>query len=45
MPHTVSEIQNVLLMPGTVPRYSSRWGSDVNIMVFQVPTPVHGGGP
>jgi len=28
-----------------VPKYSSRRGSDVNIIVFQVPKPVHSGSP
>ena len=44
MPHTVSEIQNVLLIPGHGAQVQFSLGSDVNILVFQVPTPVHNGG-
>ena len=44
MPHTVSEIQNVLLTPGHGARVQFSLGSDVNVMVFQVPTSVHNGG-
>ena len=43
MPHTVSEIQNVLVMLGHGAQVQFSLGSDVDIMVFQVPTPLHSG--